>query len=131
MAEEQQSSSTAPPPPFTIPFPRFNKLSREMNYKFRENECIRIAFIHLPTVATSFWHQSRMPERLIRKLTGGKRRGAEEWKRKRGSSGMVYKVYKAEGRHPVKGIYEAARDARAILIKYIGQLNSLDIRGAA
>lgn len=42
MAEEQQSSSL----PFTIPFPRFNKLSREMNYKFRENECIRIAFIH-------------------------------------------------------------------------------------
>lgn len=79
MAEEQQSSSTAPPP---LHSPRFNKLSREMNYKFRENECIRIAFIHLPppplAVATSFWHQSRMPERLIRKLNRWEaaRRGA-------------------------------------------------------
>lgn len=37
----------------TIPFLsilpiRFNKLSREMNYKFRENECVRIAFVPLP-----------------------------------------------------------------------------------
>lgn len=111
MAEEQQSSSTTPPP---LHSPRFNKLSREMNYKFRENECIRIAFIHLPppplAVATSFWHQSRMPERLIRKLNrweaAGRGRMGKE-KRIEEKSGWR-KCVKRMGRHPVKGIYGAA-----------------------
>ena len=111
MAEEQQSSSTTPPP---LHSPRFNKLSREMNYKFRENECIRIAFIHLPppplAVATSFWHQSRMPERLIRKLNrweaAGRGRMGKE-KRIEEKSGWS-KCVKRMGRHPVKGIYGAA-----------------------
>lgn len=61
-------------------------------------------------VATSFWHQSRMPKRLIRKLNrweaAGRGRMGKE-KRIEEKSGWS-KCVKRMGRHPVKGIYGAA-----------------------
>lgn len=61
-------------------------------------------------VATSFWHQSRMPKRLIRKLNrweaAGRGRMGKE-KRIEEKSGWR-KCVKRMGRHPVKGIYGAA-----------------------